>query len=560
MADPRPVVSGAGTSVGFTTRVITIQSISPDGTTAVCVDRQNTQVSVPMLIQQSKGLLPAVGETWLIAQTLGMWTFSAFVGQSPGDFAPANPGSGVYTQATVPSNPSVGELWVNTAISNMLTVWNGTAWVPVQFGATAIQTGSLTGEQLAEEANIAASQVNFTASDIGGVTTTISATQPSSPSFGDLWYDAGNGYQLNQWTGTIWTPYQWGTQAIQARSVTTQLLAAEAVTATEMAAGIIYGGIIDGTIVNAATFVGSTFEGTDFILNSAGGFWYSSTPGLGNLFVTIASQPGTDGQGNSYSSGVFVLGPNGSFVGIEDSGSESIIIINPASATHLTTSPQILTAMVNPGAVNETVWLVITSGKENNHSDAAIQFQSASADNTISARLGIEFGGVGMSATFDSARSLTVVDGLDGQQYQTTRNSLVVPSDQPITSSGGFAIVVGQNVGARTYRIHGQFYCQANQTGGAFFFIWTAPSSTGGLISCVISEGLNFASIGAFPAGTAFSTSAVSMVSGDVYLVTFEGTAICTNSGFFSIQAALTTSGDTFTILTGSFVDVMPVN
>jgi hypothetical protein len=393
MAAPRPAVNGATNSVGFTAKMVTVQSISPDGTTAVCVDRQNTQVNVPMLIQQSKGVLPAVGETWMVTQALGMWTFAAIVAQSAGQFQPANPGSGVYTQATAPGNPSVGELWVNTAISNMLTVWNGTAWLPVQFGATAIQTGSLTAEQLAEDANIAASQVNFTASDIGGVTTTISATQPPNPSFGDLWYDAGNGYQLKQWTGTIWTAYQWGTQAIAARSVTTQLLAAEAVTADEMAAGIIYGGIIDGTIVNAATFIGSTFEGTDFILNSAGGFWYSSTPGLGNLFVNITSQGGTDGLGNTYPAGLFLYGPTGSVIGMIDNGSQAALIIGPAGSAHVTEISTIFSFSANSGAANEQIWLVLTSGKENGLADAAIQLVSESNDGTLPPSMIFEFGG-----------------------------------------------------------------------------------------------------------------------------------------------------------------------
>jgi hypothetical protein len=449
MAAPRQPVNGAGTSVGFTAKLVTVQSISPDGTTAVCVDRQNTQVNVPMLIQQSKGVLPAVGETWMVTQNLGMWTFSAIVAQSAGQFQPANPGSGVYTQATAPGNPSVGELWVNTAISNMLTVWNGTEWLPVQFGATAIQTGSLTSQQLAEDANIAASQVNFTASDIGGVTTTISATQPSDPSFGDLWYDAGNGYQLKQWTGTTWTAYQWGTQAIEARSVTTQLLAAEAVTANEMAAGIIYGGIIDGTIVNAATFIGSTFEGTDFILNDAGAFWYSSTPGLGNLFVNITSQGGTDGLGNTYPAGVFIYGPSGSVLGLIDNGSNAAMILGPAGQVNVTIPAQVFSQSQNPGAANEQVWLVLTSGKESGLADAAIQLMSESNDGTISPVMVFEFGGaIAVTLTQngfvsgDSWHSASLINGWSGSGvganglfYQRTADAQVRVIGDIINSS-----------------------------------------------------------------------------------------------------------------------------
>lgn len=306
MAASRPAVNGATTSVGLTARLVTVQSVSADGKTAVCVDRQATQVSVPMTVQRSKGVLPAAGETWMITQELGQWTFAAIVAQSVSQFQTVAQSSGVYTGASAPGTPTVGELWVNSSLGNIVTVWNGTNWEPLQFGAVAIQAGSLTGKQLAEEANIAASQVNFTASDIGGITTTISATQPAHPSFDDLWYDAENGYQLNQWTGTQWIPYQWGTQAIAARSITAELVAANTITAEEMAAGIVYAGIINGTIVDAATFIGSTFEGSDFILNTAGGYWYTATPGLGDLVVSITSQAGTDPQGNPTQGGVTV--------------------------------------------------------------------------------------------------------------------------------------------------------------------------------------------------------------------------------------------------------------
>jgi hypothetical protein len=310
MAAPRQPVNAAGTSVGFTAKLVTVQSISPDGKTAVAVDRQHTQVNLPMMVQRSKGLLPAVGETWMATQELGSWTFAAIVAQSPSQFQAVTGSQGVFASGTVPGNPSVGELWVNSSLGNQISVWNGTTWELLQFGGTAIQPGSLTGAQLAAEANIAASQVNFTATDIGGITTTISATQPPHPSNGDLWYNAANGYQLNQWTGIQWTPFQWGTQSIAARAITAELVAANTITASQMAAGIIYAGIINGTIVEAATFIGSTFEGTDFILNGAGGYWYTTTPGVGNLVVSITAQAGTDPEGNATEGGVTIYQGN----------------------------------------------------------------------------------------------------------------------------------------------------------------------------------------------------------------------------------------------------------
>ena len=387
MGAPRQAVNAATTSVGLTTRLVTVQSVSADGKTAVCIDRTGTQVSVPMMVQRSKGLLPAAGETWLVTQDLGSWTFAAIAATSSSQFQTVPQSSGVYTGATAPGTPSVGELWVNSSLGNMITVWNGTNWVPVQFGGTAIQPGSLTGEELAADANIAASQVNFTASDIGGITTTLSATAPSDPSFGDLWYDAENGYQLNQWSGTQWVPFQFGTQAIAARSVTTELLAAEAVTADEMAAGIVYAGIINGTIVDAATFIGSTFEGQDFILNTAGGYWYTTTPGLGDLVVSITSQAGTDPQGNATQAGVTVYqGPNDRIQMHVNNvvGAPAIEMLTGAASAAGGSS--IYCWVPNPGAATEKQVTIIQGPSSTaDNTSVLIEMDSANADGSSTA-------------------------------------------------------------------------------------------------------------------------------------------------------------------------------
>lgn len=46
------------------------------------------------------------------------------------------------------------------------------------------------------------------------------------------------------------------------------------------------------------------FDGTDFIINSAGAFFYNGAPANGNLIASIASAPGTDGFSNPYEAGI----------------------------------------------------------------------------------------------------------------------------------------------------------------------------------------------------------------------------------------------------------------
>jgi hypothetical protein len=74
-------------SVGVTTRQVTIASITPDGSTAVCIDKTGVEVRVPMYWQPSKGQPPAVGENWILTQDLGQWAFSMIVASSNAPFS-----------------------------------------------------------------------------------------------------------------------------------------------------------------------------------------------------------------------------------------------------------------------------------------------------------------------------------------------------------------------------------------------------------------------------------------------------------------------------------------
>ena len=286
-----------------------------------------------------------------------------------------------------------------------------------------------------------------------GVKVTFSSTEPSSPGVGDLWYDVSDGLLLNQWDGTAWVPYQIGTGAIADgaittsliadNAVTTALIASGAVTETEiaagtitaaqinsaagilggmiadgtitgsniaagtitaglLAAGIVVAGIVDATTINAATFTGSVFEGTDFIINTAGAFFYSPSIGPGNLAFSIAAAGGTDpNSGQTYDKGIFAEGGDGKIgMGIATGGTP-VLQLNAAGLIHDTSPAVIFPLATNAGSANELQWLVMSSGKESSHDDAAIQLVSESADATIAARIIFEFGGA-VAATLTS--------------------------------------------------------------------------------------------------------------------------------------------------------------
>lgn len=61
---------------------------------------------------------------------------------------------------------------------------------------------------------------------------------------------------------------------------------------------------IDGSAEFNNLTIRGTFNGTDFVINSAGAFFYNGVPAAGNLLASIAPASGTDAHGNSYNQGV----------------------------------------------------------------------------------------------------------------------------------------------------------------------------------------------------------------------------------------------------------------
>lgn len=283
---------------------------------------------------------------------------------------------------TAPSNLTITQLTAGTTYYVVLVAVNRSGTVSP--ASTQVSAIAQSVSQNIPAGAISASQVSFRA---GGILVTLGPTAPSSPNTGDLWYDANNGYELKQWTGSAWQPYQFGTNAISAGSVTAALIAANTITAAQiasgtittnqiaastitggniaagtitasniqagtitaalLAAGIVVAGIINGTTVNAATINGSTFNGPDFVLNTSGMFIYSGTPASGNLIYSAAAVAGTDAHGNGYLAGIAQYGASGNGVVQVYQG----VINLAASAAQMTAGQQAIVGTSNVGAL-----------------------------------------------------------------------------------------------------------------------------------------------------------------------------------------------------------------
>lgn len=373
--------------------------------------------------------------------------------------------------------------------------------------------------------SIEAGMVNFAASAIGGPTVYILGFPPSDPKPGDLWYDATNGYLLQQWNGSAWVPYQFGTNAIQAGSVTAALIAANTITATQIAAGTITAGqiaaatiigsniaantitaanIAAGTItateiaasiILAGAVDGTTITGAQLIADGTSGVLlaYGGAPTTGNLVAAISPVAGTDGHSNAYTAGLTIV-------------QGQLVLANSATPSASAIGP-------------------VVFGQSNGH--------------------------------------LQVVDGGDGSLYDTQHRTLVCNGNTNVASTT-FVLVpsLQLSVASGLYMIDG-FIVGNIVTSCAPFIKINSPSVSNMMVGVLVTyssgTGEDTFNSNITAAGGSSSSPTVLLPSSTFCYITFRGSAVFTGSGTLSISIATGTSAGNWTVQQGSFMNVFPV-
>lgn len=102
----RARVNATGTNTGITHKKAVVERI--EGEHAICRDTHGHRNYVRIDIQRAKGLAPGVGETWMLANDMGMWTFAAIVGyDAVSDFIGATRETITLSSGTLAANASV---------------------------------------------------------------------------------------------------------------------------------------------------------------------------------------------------------------------------------------------------------------------------------------------------------------------------------------------------------------------------------------------------------------------------------------------------------------------
>ena len=117
--------------------------------------------------------------------------------------------------------------------------------------AASSQTGLTTSSDYGT-ATIGAGAVSFNARSIGGITTTVGTTAPSSPVTGDIWLDSTGGSIVHKrWDGSSWVTQAWGSSSLSANCITATQIAAGAITAGAIAANAITAEKINANAITA---------------------------------------------------------------------------------------------------------------------------------------------------------------------------------------------------------------------------------------------------------------------------------------------------------------------
>lgn len=227
----------------------------------------------PIVGGQNSLLIPAIQSPNYVHGETGWAIFKDGSAEFHDISIPEGSGGTVVTfSPTAPTSPSTGDVWYDTDAGLEASVWNGSGWVAYQIGAGAIAPGAVGMAQLAD---------SVTARALGGITTTVSGTEPYNPVTGDLWINSSQGNSIWQYNGTSWTQYQWGANALAAGSVNqyaiqsgavgTSNIAAGAVTATQIAAATIIGSLIAASTITGGNIAAGTIEASNIAANTITG-------------------------------------------------------------------------------------------------------------------------------------------------------------------------------------------------------------------------------------------------------------------------------------------------
>jgi hypothetical protein len=147
----------------------------------------------------------------------------------------------------------------------------------------------------------------------------------------------------------------------------------------------------------------------------------------------------------------------------------------------------------------------------------------------------------------------------DGNTYDTGRLSQALGSNLPISGTGHTAIFSAA-VTPGTYRVEGFIECQQGATAAAQVLGFSGPAATCRIQYYYIEQAVTAQEFSQNSnMGSLTTTSSPAYGAGITFTFAFRGVINVTAAGTLEVIGAEGTSGDSFTVINGSFFDLMPV-
>jgi len=335
-------------------------------------------------------------------------------------------------------------------------------------------------------------------------------------------------------------------------------------------------GIVDGTVVRAAQYQQFNLYGaiTWLAWTNSCMFWYEDTGSAmqGVLIASSAHTAGTDPLTQTayppgfaiYAGGnITVNGTGGSNItGEVVTGTPFLFFATGASEEGTAGNIQ---AVINDPGSSEGLELNVAGPKGSVHTDNAwMALTSAGKDGSYNAGGTLVYtntSNVDLSALTWGSSGVQVASPISGDtnSYQTERLTLYTATSTLINTTGAIQII-DAGVGIGTYHIHGRMVCLQGSTSVAQVVEVTAPSASliGGNSRLTVvgtGETVNMYRHSSFPT----NISTPSWAANAYWIYEFDLIATFSATGTVSVQGAEGTSGDSWTVEAGSYMEINPV-
>jgi hypothetical protein len=325
-------------------------------------------------------------------------------------------------------------------------------------------------------------------------------------------------------------------------------------------------------------------------------FFYSGTPTLGNLIASISNTTGVDAFGNDYFQGIWTYGSSTETGSLNEVTGASAALNNaqlifregtlitggaiisaliqsasPFNAPQLQLESPLQTGVATPAVVT------LLSGNTGGTSQGQVVIARGTATLPVTNALLEVIGtmaldnesapssAAGVTQPFANSGHLDYVSS-DGNVYDTGRLTLVATGAQVITNASNTPINgwPAVNLGIGTYKIKGQILYSSQQAAGRAEFSTTGTAASTGsdrlaFTEKVMASPITWGNSALLGLGATAGFVGTPLANGANYQTDIDGILTITTAGTFQIQALCSVAGDTFTILFGTSLDIIPV-